>query len=504
MRSAHRLTLGLTVSALFAGGWAAAADLDVGPGQAYATIQAAVSAAVPGDAVVVHAGSYIEDLDLASEGSADMRLTLRGAGDGTVTIQGAHRISGSFWDVADLVFAGPSGADAFRITGDYNRLTGIELSGGDRDGIDGAGIGNEVRGSSIHDFDAGMSDAHCIVLNPGAEDWIIDDNDLYDCSGDAIQLYANAAERTIINTTVSNNRMYWSGAIGRMENAVDIKNADGLSITRNLMYGFMDNKTIVAQKGPRGIEVRCNEIHGGLTGIEFRGEDGGTVEDVVFTRNLVHDMMDYGLKFDGTVGAQVFSNTFVGVASDGLRLEGAGLTNGTVRNNLWNTTGAIDGGAGVTADHNAFFMTGSVGISSATDVTGDPLLGPLYEPMAGSPLIDAGGDIAEPFAGAAPDIGFAEVGLDACGDIGGTGGEGGGASSGSGASGGSGGPGAGAGANGSGGSNGAGGAGAADGPDDGCSCRTPGGTAQRTHWAVLALGLAITLLRRGDAGSRRA
>jgi hypothetical protein len=101
----------------------------------------------------------------------------------------------------------PAGTDAIRISGGYNRIVAIDLHGGDRDGIDGGGIGNEVRDSSIHDFDAGESDAHCIVLNPGAEDWVIAGNQLFDCSGDSIQLYAAAAARDIRNVRIERNHM---------------------------------------------------------------------------------------------------------------------------------------------------------------------------------------------------------------------------------------------------------------------------------------------------------
>jgi MYXO-CTERM domain-containing protein len=291
--------------------------------------------------------------------------------------------------------------------------------------------------------------------------------------------------------------MYYTGAIARMENAVDIKNADGLLIFGNVMYGFSQNKTIVAQKGPRGIDVRCNEMHTGFTGVEFRGEDGGTIEDVTFARNVMHGFSEYALKFDGVADAAVFNNTFVDVASDGLRLEGAGLTGGIVRNNLWVSTGAIDAAPGVTADHNGFFMTGSVGIASPTDVNADPML-TMFELSAGSPMIDAGVDVGFEFAGAAPDIGRHEVGLDLCGDTGAGGGPS-GATTSAGATGvttGAGGPGA-TGAGGA--TSGGAGGGAEDGEDDGCDCHATRGDGGPRGLAMLLLsvvGLASALRRR--------
>jgi MYXO-CTERM domain-containing protein len=471
-----------------------AADLHVGAGQAYATVQAAVSAAEPGDAVLVHAGSYVEDLSFSASGTDAARIALRPAGDGAVTIEGAHDLEGDYWDIEGVTLQGRAGADCLQVRGDHNRILGVDMTGGDRDGIDGGGIGNEVRGSAIHGFDGGMSDAHCIVLNPGAEDWVIDDNQLYDCSGDSVQLYSATAERTIRNVEISNNVMSWTGAIMRMENAVDIKNADGLRITGNLMSGFTQNKTIVAQKGPIGIRVECNVMHSGFTGVELRAEDGGVVEDITFARNLMHDFSDYALKLDGVVGANVYNNTFVAIGSDGLRIEGGGVTNGTVRNNLWSNTGNIDPGS-YTADHNAFWMTGGVGVPSPTDVLLDPQLDAAYELAQESPLIDAGADVGLPFAGASPDIGWHEVGLDACGEVPGEGGGGSGP-----------GPGSTAASSGSGGAvggatsgAGGGGSGADEGDEGGgCSCRAGDRTGGTTAAWILA-AVAVLARRRKRA-----
>jgi len=55
--------------------------LDVGPG-GYATIGAAVQAAGPGDSVLIHTGTYREQVEL------DKQLTLRPYGDGPVTVDG--------------------------------------------------------------------------------------------------------------------------------------------------------------------------------------------------------------------------------------------------------------------------------------------------------------------------------------------------------------------------------------------------------------------------------
>lgn len=469
---------------------ASGADLEVGSGAPYATIQAAVDAAAAGDVVLVHAGDYVEALTLAQSGTAAAPIAVRAAGDGLVTLHGAIDLGGDFWEIADLTVVVPAGVRGIDVEGSHNRMLRLDLSGGTSNGVDGSGSGNEVRDSKIHDFDAGDADAHCIVLNTGATDWVIAGNELVDCSGDSIQLYGPSGQalRTIKNTRIEGNTMRYTGAIGRMENALDVKDADGLVVVDNRMSGFVQNKTIVFQKGPANIEIRCNVMSDGFTGVELRGEDGGTVEGVVFAHNLMHDFTDYALKFDGTASADVFSNTFVDAAKDGLRIEGAGLAAGRVRNNLWVRTGALDPGT-FEADHNGFFQTGSVGFPSPTDVEADPLLDAAYELGAGSPMIDAGVDVGLPFAGAAPDLGAREVGLAVCAQGPGGGGVG-GAGSGAGGAG----NGAGGAAGGTGGAS-AGAASASDAEDDGgCACATPGARSSAGGIGVGAW-LAAALLR---------
>mgnify|MGYP001827295107 CR=1 FL=1 len=338
------------------------------------------------------------------------------------------------------------------------------------------------------------------MLNPGAQDWVIADSELYDCAGDGVQLYGDSAERTIVNTRIENNSIYFTGAVQRTENAIDVKNADGLIITGNAMWGFADQKTMVFQKGPANIRVECNVMHTGLSGVEFRAEDGGTIENVTFVRNLLHDFDSYALKFDGTQGADVYNNTFVDVASDGLRIEGAGLDGGNVQNNLWLRTGAVEAG-NFTADHNGFFGVTGNDIGSASDVDADPLLDGDYLLGTGSPMIDAGTDMGLPFSGSAPDIGFHEVGLDGCEPAGAGGGGTGGGSTGGTGTGGSGTAGSG---NGSTGGSGATGTGAPPGatPDDegGCGCRLGERSPIRPVAGLLGLLAAGLLARRRRIG----
>lgn len=489
-----------------------AVDLDVGAGQTYASIQGAVGDAQAGDVIRVHSGTYVEDLNLGSSGAMDSPIRIEAVDPGQATVQGVIDLDGSYWELVDLVIETTGGGDGVQVRGDFNLFERVDLSGGTSDGIDGSGTGNVVRDSRIHLFDAGDADAHCIVLNPGAQDWVIEGSELFDCSGDGVQLFSQDPERSIINTTIEGNHIYYTGAIGRTENAIDIKNADGLFIRNNYMHDFPDNKTIVVQKGPINIEVMCNSMGNGFTGVEFRGEQGGTVEDVVFAYNLMDGYDQYALKFDGTAGGAVYNNTIKNVTGDGLRIEGAGLSSGAVQNNLFIAVNQVDGG-GFTADHNGFFNVGGNDIASGTDVDADPMLDAECRLVDGSPMVDAGADVGFMFQGRAPDIGWDELGGDPCAAL--PGGEDGGSDDG-GSDGGSGGPGDDgmptAGDGGSGGGDGAdsgptggpgtadggGDGGSGDGSDSGCGCRSTGGA----PWILLVV-LAGVRFRRPGRASRR-
>ncbi|MEM6989172.1 MAG: right-handed parallel beta-helix repeat-containing protein [Myxococcota bacterium] len=493
-------------------------DLDVGAGQTYTTIGDAIDAAQAGDVIRVHPGTYAEDLDLGG-GTEGNPIRIEAVEPLMATLQGVIDIGGTDWEIAGLTIETPDGPDGIQISGDRILLEGLDMSGGTRDGIDGGGVDVTVRQSTIHLYDAGDSDAHCIVLNPGAENWVIEDNELFDCSGDGVQLFSSGAERTIINTTIQRNIIYYTGAISRTENAIDVKNADGLYIRENLMYGFGDNKTLVFQKGPANIEVTCNEMNDGFTGVEFRGEDGGVVENVLFAHNLMVGFEQYALKFDEVVGADVHNNTFVDIDGDGLRFEEESLQGGSVRNNLWVNATQVENDGDFEFEANGFWNVDDNQIGSASDVTDDPMLDADYRLMGGSPLVDAGVDVGLEFAGEAPDIGWDEVDGNPCaappdpGDDGGddsdsgadeTGGDDAGDGMDDGGDGGSGGPSGGGddgGGDGGGDDGGTGGpgdgtsddGGAADDDADGCSCRS---SSRHGGWALGLLLLGFVRRRR--------
>ena len=118
----------------------------VGSGGDYATIQAAINAANPGDTITIEAGTYPETLDIPKD------LTLIGAGQADVTIDtsafsdyGVH-VGGDYEvTLRDLTIIGPAPADfgyGLKIAGDDARaiIRNVTVQNSGRSGIDLNGL----------------------------------------------------------------------------------------------------------------------------------------------------------------------------------------------------------------------------------------------------------------------------------------------------------------------------------------------------------------------------
>ncbi|MEZ4388835.1 MAG: hypothetical protein R3D98_14925 [Candidatus Krumholzibacteriia bacterium] len=137
-----RLLAGLAlIAALVITGQALAADLYVGPGETYATVQSAVDAAVSGDTIHISADTYVEQVLIDGKD-----LTLRGAGQAATSIESPATLQ---------VFYSTS-YDHYPVVGVTNATVHLaDLT------IDGAGQGNtnyKFMGADFHNAGGSVTD----------------------------------------------------------------------------------------------------------------------------------------------------------------------------------------------------------------------------------------------------------------------------------------------------------------------------------------------------------
>jgi len=414
-------TLLLTVVATAHAGFAA--SVIVKPGD---NLGAKLASLQPGDTLLVRGGNYNEGLSLPRNGAAGKLIVIRAyANEKPVfsTSGAVLSLNKDYWLIEGLTFDHQKTAsDAVPVSGSNNIIRRCEFRNGQRDCFDGSSSSrnNIIENCVIHDFVwTPGSDAHGIVLNPGAAGWIIRSNVIYNCGGDCIQLYAD--DKTPIanyskNITISKN-IFYTTLGSASENALDFKGVDSCLVEANEMYGFA-NKAWVTQKGCRNIIGRYNRIHDSQRGMEFRGEGGKTQENIRLYKNILYNIQAYyAVKFDGVTNVEMYNNTIANINATCLRVEGAGVQGGYFRNNLIYQAGdpSLSGAFSWTSDHNGWYGTAAKNLSGVGDRTGtDPRFTNAaafdFTLKPNSPALDAGVDVGLPFKSTAPDLGAQELG----------------------------------------------------------------------------------------------
>jgi hypothetical protein len=389
-------------------------------------LSAKLAALQPGDTLFLRGGNYREKLSLPRSGVVGKLITIRaypGEKPVMATSGTMLNLNKDYWLMDGLIFdQQKDSSDAVLVSGSNNVIRRCEFRNGSRDGIDAneSSRNNLIENCTIYNFVwRPGKDAHGIVLDAGARDWVIRNNTIYNCGGDCIQLYAD--DKTSIadyskNITISGNTFYTTLG-SASENALDFKGVDSCLVEANEMYGFA-NKAWVVQKGCRNIIGRYNRIHDSQRGVEFRGEGGKTQENVRLYKNILYNIQDYyALKFDGVSNVEMANNTIANVQATCFRVEGLGLQGGYFRNNLIYQAEApsLSGPFNMQFDHNGWFKASAKNLSGSGDRTGDD---PRFTKatafdftlQANSPALDAGVDVGLAFKGTAPDLGAHELG----------------------------------------------------------------------------------------------
>lgn len=469
--------------------WVFAATIAVAPGE---SIQAAIDVAMPGDTVVVAAGTYAESLRTVRDGDAGAPIAVRAAGDGDVVVTVSGRVLDvrhAYFTVDGVIFDGQYGARAavaVDAAGHDFTLRNSEVRRSGRDCVDLGGAANvTIERSAIHhclDATGGRTDAHG-VTGGAVRNLTIRDSDIHTFSGDAIQ-FAPARPDPGWDGIVIEGCRLWLEPLPQPENG--------------FAAGVVPGENAVDSKTPAG-GPRASLIIRDTTAFGFRGGMISNMAafnlkeniDAVVDGVTVYDSeIALRLRFPARVRVQ---NALIYDSDTAVRYE-----DGIEELRLWNVTigagvgralrAASSAGSAVDVRNTAVVAASlpdeAAGVASNLAVPAGAF-DAAYRPVAGSPVIDTGEPIAEVTAdragtprpqGAGYDVGAFEFCGAACGS-----------------------PDAGAGAD-AGGAD-AGGAGSADGDAaGGCGCRAGG--RRSPAWAASVL-VAAALARVRRRGRRR-
>ena len=410
------------------------------------TIQEGLNLMSPGDILWIRGDTtgrvYTGSLSFPVSGTAGSPITIKNFPGERVILTGSSgtrmNLNKDYWTIDGLIIdQADIGSDAVKVNASHIIIRNSEIRDGRREGIS---IENAsfvtIEDSYIHNFmwinSGSREDAHCIMIDtsrsPTITDIKIHRNTIERCSGDGTQIFAVTGQS--ISTYAKNiefvDNIFLDGTTspGLTENALDFKGGDTVLVKGNIMSGYINNKTIVVQKGCRNIVIEENTISDGLSGIELRQEGGVDFiqENNSIIKNIIYNMDTYALKFDGVRNVTVLHNTLFNIGTNSFRFESTlgstapAVDGGIIKNNLVMIAGLPKGEAllaNVTSGSNGWFQAGGGGLSDSTDTTGtDPLF--MNEPsgdfrlQSTSPAIDAGTPVGIAFFGPAPDLGALE------------------------------------------------------------------------------------------------
>ena len=207
------------------------------------------------------------------------------------------------------------------IDGAYITLDGLEITNGQRDGMDITGSNVTIQNTTIHHFYRGyygrdpVLDAHLIALRD-VHTVLIDNCTLYNFSGDAVQAdptYGDTNNITIQNSTLYSTALAsdfsgscptgdgWCTGDKGGENFIDTKADTDVrttwTITNNIFYGLDDipvipnNRAALNFKHNTNVIANRNKIYDNEIGVRIRGDDDMAIGNpwVLFKNNILYD-----------------------------------------------------------------------------------------------------------------------------------------------------------------------------------------------------------------------
>ena len=442
-----------------------------GKAGAVAVITEGLAKLEPGDVLQLAAGTYDQRILIQvsaglPEGTEAKPIVIRGAGTGQTIVRGDKLdeptvlIERSNWTIEELTVqngkAGNPEAEGGCIK-IRDQISGVVLRKLVVDGQKRSGGGIRLscikkrtacpQGTLIEDvlshdhLRANKEDAHCVSLNyASAEDYGIADTVIrrmtaWGCSGDGVQIIGlnTGGGFSAINTLIEDSTFYRKYDVADEENAIDVKGPRGVIIRGNTMHGFRPTPTsktgavVMVHHAARNVVIENNVIYGG--GQNIRVAKGAYVPDghptnIIIRNNIIYNATRVGAgdspggKGNGITIAEatnikLLHNTIVD--SEGTGIDVAQIaTEVLLQGNLVVGSGAdahevsVSNSGNVTVSHNLFWgsdgpgtVEGVADLSSLcpTCLNADPIFvdrdGHDFHLAAGSPAIDAGESVGE-------------------------------------------------------------------------------------------------------------
>jgi len=296
---------------------------DGSAGSPFGTIAAGVQAAGPGDEVVIHAGTYREEVTLTSGGTPSAPLVIRSAGDGEVVMSGASEALADTWSWTDEgggIYSAPVDGTWY-VAVDDTRLWRYESLSDLQDLTEETEGGFYFDGSLVHvrlPVDESPIGHEIEVSVLGRALWLEGAADVV-VRGITFRCYGGEEYSEGIMVRDGSHRVWIvESGFEHVMPGIWVKNdVDDLVVMGN---EFSDRGLAefpwLAVKAQGGMESGALAVDGAYDG-----------QGIVFAGNVVHDSFD-GLNICGQAAmdhpnnADVSGNTFLHLADDGIEVDG--------------------------------------------------------------------------------------------------------------------------------------------------------------------------------------
>ncbi len=350
---------------------------------AYRTINEALVVAVDGDTIIVHEGTYYNDILDGSSYRIDKSVTLLGAQagvdpQGSTTDRGGETILVRTNGLPYSLYASDIIIDGFMF-GSSDPDTGGRLI------ISDVADNAIIRNCIIQNTPSGSS-GHGVYIYPGADNALVEYNTFYNTAWEAI------ASSGASNAVISHNHISASG-----QHAIQWMNHAGSNneISYNHISGIV-GKNAIQYWGGSGATISYNVIAGGNTMYDGIWLDAAADNSAV-SYNQISDTVYAGINVRGNcTGATVTDNELSGCGT-GIEIHAGDITGVSVNcnkiaGNIWGIrnydTGLLDAECNWWGAHDGPSGEGhGTGDAVSLYVDFDPWLGdPMFEPITIIPV----------------------------------------------------------------------------------------------------------------------